>query len=301
MIRSLIEPLALPVIRYATRSYIAGESARDASDLAVLARQSGFSCTICYWNDGKEEPENVAAQYRSAISSIVEAGLDGSVSMKVPALNDRVDIGASIVRYARERNVRVMIDSHAPEQADDVFRTIDLCGPEGVGIAIPGRWKRSEADAERAISMGLDVRVVKGQWTDGADPDCDLREGFLHVSSVLAGRARHVGIATHDPALAETALKQMQTASTPCEQELLYPSPLSAVVRVAERLNVPSRLYIPFGAAWLPYSLSRVFEKPQVLLSLMRDIFTDSRFKMVARGPVRAEADIKAKVASQDG
>lgn len=278
-----IEPLARPVIRYATRSYIAGEAVGDALKLAVEARASGFACTLCYWNDGKESPETVATHYRATIDAIHGAGLDGKLAIKTPALWDRADLAASVVRYARERQIRVMFDSHAPAQSDDIFRTIDICGPEGVGIAIPGRWRRSIADAERAISLGLDVRVVKGQWADPDDPGHDLSEGYRRIIDLLAGRARKVAVATHDPELSEAALSRLTAAETHCEQELIYPDPLTRTVEVADRLKVGSRLYIPFGSAWLPYSLSRAARKPEVLVWLIRDIFVPGRFKMPAR------------------
>lgn len=289
--RRLIEPIALPVIRYATRSYIAGETAADAARLATEAQSKGFACTLCYWNDGKEDPEIVAAQYRDAVDTLAASTLDGSLAIKTPALWDRAELAASVVRYARERGVRVMFDSHAPGQSDDIFRTIDICGPVGVGVALPGRWKRSRADAERAISTGLDIRIVKGQWADEPDTGMDIEEGYLELAALLAGRARHVGVATHTASLSETALRLLQDAGTPCEQELIYPDPTTKAILVADRLNVPSRLYIPFGSAWLPYSLSRAFNKPEVLAWLVRDVFTPNRFKMPSRNPAAAEND----------
>lgn len=290
--RHLLEPIALPVIRYATRSYVAGESAADAGRLATEAKTKGFSCTLCYWNDGKEDPEVVASRYRDAVGTIAALGLDGSLAVKTPALWDRAELAASVVRYARERSVRVMFDSHAPGQSDDIFRTIDLCGPDGVGVALPGRWKRSRADAERAISTGLDIRIVKGQWADEPDAGIGIEEGYLELAQLIAGRARHVGVATHTPSLSEAAIRLLQQAGTPCEQELIYPDPTTKAIEVADRLNVPSRLYIPFGSAWLPYSISRAFNKPEVLAWLVRDVFTPNRFKM----PVRNTASAVIKV-----
>ena len=282
--RSFLEPIALPVIRYATRSYVAGDDVSDASSLAQEARRNGYACTLCYWNDGKEEPDVVAAQYRAAVDAMHAADLDGALAIKTPALWDRAELAASLVRYARDRKVRVMFDSHAPAQSDGVFRAIDICGPGGVGLALPGRWKRSRTDAERAISLGLDVRIVKGQWPDDPDSGLTIEAGYLELASILAGRARHVGVATNQASLSESAIQLLQESGTPCEQEVIYPAAREKVIAVARRLNVPSRLYIPFGSAWLPYSLSRALTNPQVVVLLMRDLFTPNRFKMPVRG-----------------
>jgi proline dehydrogenase len=292
-----MESLAMPVIRHAARSYISGETASDAGRLARDAGQHGFACTLCYWNDGKENPETVAAQYRLAVDTILSGGLDGTLALKLPALWDRVDLAASVVSYARDRGVRALFDSHAPGQSDAIFRAIDICGPSGVGLAIPGRWTRSTADAERALALGLDVRIVKGQWADDPDTGIDVKQGYLRIVAQLAGRAPHVGVATHDAALSLAALRLLIAKSTPCEQELIYPDPTSRAIAVAAQLGVPSRLYIPFGSAWLPYSIRRASSKPQVLLWLLRDIFTSRRFKMPSRNlnPTAVTAEVHPK------
>lgn len=285
MIRGLLEPIAAPVIRYATRSYVAGDEVGDAVRLAEQAHLHGYACTLCYWNDGKDDPEFVAGQYRAAIDGMQRAGLDGAIAIKTPALWDRADLAASVSGYARDRHIRVMFDSHAPAQSDDIFRAIDLCGPEGVGLALPGRWKRSRSDADRAISLGLSIRIVKGQWADDPDTGVDIEAAYLELAAHIAGRAKFVGVATNQAALSSTAISALLAAGTACEQEVIYPAARQDVIQVAKDHDVPSRLYVPFGSAWLPYSLSRAASNPKVLMWLMRDMLTSNRFKMPARKP----------------
>ena len=54
----------------------------------------------------------------------------------------------------------------APETVDDTFNLIGKARDiyAKLGCTLPGRWRRSLSDADRAIEMGLRVRVVKGQW-----------------------------------------------------------------------------------------------------------------------------------------
>ena len=56
----------------------------------------------------------------------------------------------------------------------------------------------------------------------------------------LAGRAPLVAVATHDPCLARAA-------------------------------RVPARIYVPYGAAWVPYCLSQVRQNPRLLWWALRD------------------------------
>jgi proline dehydrogenase len=290
--KKFVEAAAMPLIRYASRSYVAGENAASAARLAETASQHGFSSTLCYWNDGREAPDLVARRYHEAIDTIDKAQLDSYLALKIPALWDNFDLAAEIVAHARACRVTVVLDSHAPEQADANFAFIEKVGPDGMGCAIPGRWQRSAADAERAIALGIQVRVVKGQWVDPQQPDIDLRAGYLALIDQLAGRATHVGVATHDGWLARQAFDRLRAAQTSCEQELVYPDPTNNAVDVAVDADIPSRLYIPFGTAWLPYSVSRAARKPEVLLWLVKDLFTSNRFQMPTR---RSSSDGRAQ------
>lgn len=81
------------------------------------------------------------------------------------------------------------------------------CWP-AIGVALPARWGRSLEDADAAVAGGLAVRVVKGEWPD-PDRDLDPRRAYLELIDRLAGRARHVGVATHDRELAREAFARL--------------------------------------------------------------------------------------------
>jgi len=99
----------------------------------------------------------------------------------------------------------------------------------------------------------------------------------------LAGRARHVSVATHDPKLVRGAFC-VAGAGTPCELELLYGLPVGAVLPIARELGVPVRVYLPYGHAWLPYVVGRLKKEPRVALWLMRDVMDSMRSRIVGKG-----------------
>ena len=109
------------------------------------------------------------------------------------------------------------------------------------------------------------MRVVKGQF--GA-AEVHPRAGFMAVIAALAGRARHVAVATHDTALLKAALGRLDAAGTPHEAELLHGLPMREPLRA---VGGDARVYVPYGAAFLPYALDEVRRHPRRAAWLLRD------------------------------
>lgn len=284
--RNIIKPIVMPIVKRATRTYVAGDDLGEALSLAGRVREAGFSCTLCYWNDGTEEPAIVANEYLQILSQGAEQGLDLALAAKLPSLWERQEEVDRVVKRAREFGSPVIFDSHDPHKSDDIINALVKTGPEGMGWAIPGRWHRSLEDAERAIELGVRVRVVKGQWADPTDPDIDLREGYLQVIKRLAGRASFVGVATHDAPLAREAMEILAEAGTPFEQEFVFPLPIAPAMEEGKRFGAAARIYLPYGSAWLPYSLSRAAANPIMLYWLARDTILGRNFSVPQRKAV---------------
>jgi proline dehydrogenase len=164
------------------------------------------------------------------------------------------------------------LDALGPETVDRTWAAIeDLVDGSHFGCTIPGRWRRSLADADWAIEHRLGVRVVKGQWADPDDPRLDPRIGFIEIVRRLAGRARHVAVASHDLVTARRAIELLLTSRTSTTLELLYGLPSRKQMELARELGVPVRLYVPYGAAYLPYCLAQMKRNPQIAWWLVRD------------------------------
>lgn len=287
--RELAKSIAMPVLRRATRKYVAGEHLEDAIDLAARAAGQNLRCTLCYWNDGSEDPEIVATEYARILNRLDERQINGALAAKLPALREREDQVERVVALARQLDLPVIFDAHAPHQSDATFKFLERYGKNRLGLAIPGRWRRSPKDADRAVELGVRVRVVKGEWADPDEPDMDLREGYLRIIKRLAGRAAFVGVATHDAPLAAEAMRILAEAGTPFEQEFVFPLPIEAALREGTKYGAHARLYIPYGDAWLPYSLKRAFKKPKTFYWLARDLLGGRKFIL----PPPRPADLK--------
>lgn len=261
-----------PVVRRAVSHYLAG---RDIGDVVAVARvlaDADQGCTIGYWDSGDETPRDVAVALLAVVEALEANRIDGYVSAKAPALGFSDRLAREIAEACRAGSVRLHFDSLAPQDADRTFALIgSLEGLAALGCTLPGRWRRSTADADWAVERGLFVRVVKGEWPDTDAPKRDERGGFLEVIDWLAGRARHVAVATHDGPLAREALSRLRDAGTSCELELLYRR------RQIEIDGWAPRIYLPFGHPWAPYPIRQAPWRPRIAWQFARDVVAGGR------------------------
>jgi len=258
-----------PLLRKAAESYIVGAEIGDALGKAAEFEAS----TICFWDAVGDDPRRVADQYLNIIRGLAGTKLDSYLSIKLPSLAYDTALLNELLTAAA--GLKVHFDSLGPESAARTFAMLEDAheGYANLSCTLPGVWRRSVDDAELAVRLGLDVRVVKGQWPDPDEPEADPSKGCLRVVDALAGRAGRVAVATHDPVLAEGALRKLRAAGTNCELELLFGLPSRAVLEVARQLGVKVRYYLPYGHAWLPYALNQAKRNPRILWWVVRDAF----------------------------
>ena len=249
------------VIAGIARRYAAGPLLADALAVSERLRDAGLSCTIGYWNAAGEPFDHVQEQADAAAAALDRAGLDGYVSLKAPAFGYSDDL------VRRLSASPVHFDAMRP---DSVLPTMDLARRHNVGVTLPSRWMRSDADAEDAVTRSARIRIVKGQWPDPVGGNRDPREGYVALVDRLAGRATEVAVATHDVPLACAALRRLRAAGTRCNLELLYGLPIRRVIDACGETT--ARVYVPYGTAYLPYALREVCRRPRILLWMMKDL-----------------------------
>jgi proline dehydrogenase len=265
----------MPVVRRAGRAYVGGDTVDEGLMVARRLADEGLPNTLGFWDTAEHTPRQVADVCVEAFRKLHDSGLDTYQSIKPPALRFDPALTEEIAAAAARWNVRVHCDSHGPEQADASHgmekALADRLTGERVSTTLPGRWLRSLPDADWAVARGLRVRVVKGQWPDPAAPDRDLRAGFLEVVDRLAGRAREVGVASHDVPMVEQAVARLRKAGTPFELELLYGMPMEAALAWARENGVNVRVYVPFGQGFLPSAVGVLRRNPRLAWLVLKD------------------------------
>jgi len=260
--------------RYVSRNYVAGPAVADALRIGHHLASRGYAITLGYWDAAGDSADQVLEICLDACEGLATLGGDNYLSIKIPALGYDSRRFRLLQAKSREWGVPICFDALDPETATRTFDFIAQhldTGPGEIACVIPGRWRRSPEDAERALALGLTVRVVKGQSPDPAEPDRDPASGYLDVVRTLSGRARCVRVASHDPLVAREALAMLTAARTPCELELLYGLPVGEQVALAREFAVPVRVYVAFGHAFLPYALASLRRNPAGVLRLLRE------------------------------
>ncbi len=282
----VLNPWLQRIIAKASRSYVSGETLNDAIRTNESLQKLGYSVTLAYWNRDDDDHLDVLSHYKNAVEEFSKISSENYVSIKAPAFGFDQNHYMTLLKKAREMGVQIHFDSLGHEDVDATCSLIDhhtqqLC--HDIGFTLPGRWQRSIEDADWVSKMGLNVRVVKGQWPDPNDPTKDMNEGFIDVIQQLAGKVRNVRIASHDPPLVKQSIEILQKANTPCELELLYGLPVRDILPVAKEMGVSVRLYVPYGYAWLPYGLNLMRNKPRVLWWILKDSFSGSYVKKIEK------------------
>ena len=266
----------MPLIQRAGRAYVGGETVEDALSIARRLNEEGLPNTLGFWDTKDYSARQVADICLDAVEQLAKSGLDSYLSIKPPALRFDPDLTAALAVAAHKWNVRVHCDSHGPEvaEASHAMEQAMLAHlpASSLSTTLPSRWLRSLPDADWAIEHGLRVRVVKGQWPDPADPKRDMSAGYLEVIDRLAGRARHVGVATHDVPLAAEAISRLRAAGTPFELELLYGMPMAPSLRWAKENGAPVRIYVPFGKGFIPSAVGVLRRNPRLAWLVLKDL-----------------------------
>src|SRR5919201_3382449 len=163
-------------------AYRAGTGIDAAIDVCRRLAANGLKCTVGYAARPGEDPRAVADAQLAAFERLAAEGIDGHVSVKLSGLDFDAGLLAQLDAAAERSSRPLHIDALGPATVETTWGLLESVPLAGdVGTTLPGRWRRSADDAALAARLGLRVRVVKGQWADGADGDLDPRAGFLAV------------------------------------------------------------------------------------------------------------------------
>jgi len=276
---STIKRIVWSVINYfvtkVSLNYIAGPVQGDAQRISKFLLERGYWVSQGYWDGAKDSPSYVYEKYMNALSELAELNGKNYLSIKIPSLGFDTEKYHALSNKSRELGVPIFFDSLQPEHATHTHSFIkdETNKPlHDTGCTLPARWRRSIDDAALMKKLEVNVRVVKGQWEDPDKPIKDVNINYLKIIDELSGSTQHVRVATHDLSLAREALERLKASGTQCELELLYGLPVAPLVSIANELNVPVRIYIAFGHAYLPYAIESFIKRPKMIIPFLKEL-----------------------------
>jgi proline dehydrogenase len=275
------------------RRFIAGESVEEAIQAARAIEAQHFLLTLDYLGESVKTLDEATAatrEYLRILDVIVAADVERNASLKLTQLGLEVDRATCvdnlrrILQPAQRHGFFVRIDmenSPYTEVTLDIAETLWQQQYRNIGVVLQSCLHRSAADAERMTGLGMRIRLVKGAykepksvaWQRKAEVDAE----YVRLMKFLLDHGTYPAIATHDPAIIESALvyaRERQIPPDRFEFQMLY-----GVRRDLQRLLVARgyrmRVYVPYGRQWFPYFMRRLGERPAnvafVLKSLLRE------------------------------
>jgi proline dehydrogenase len=274
------------LIRFA-RQWIAGETSGSAIASAKKKNRAGFGVIINFLGEHvkerKEAQENVEENMRLLVA-LEKERVNASLSIKLTQLGLLIDKGfcmsnvEKIVSSATSKGIFIWIDmENSPYTEDTIDIYLDIFNKYGnSGIAIQANLKRSENDVKRITAESGMIRLVKGAYNEKKEIAFSRRSEVTKNFSKLMGhlfyKSAFFAIATHDDKLINEAIEANKVHKKRLEFQMLMGVREELKHKlVSKGFNVVD--YIPYGTAWIPYTVRRLKERKRNIFLMMRSVF----------------------------
>ena len=280
--------------RRVSSRFVAGTQLEDVLRAAQAVNQAGLGVSVDNLGENVTNAEEARASgrlYHQLLDEIGARQLNANVSVKLTHMG--LDLGenlaheqvSSLVSKAanmKPRNfVRVDMEGSAYTQ-----RTLDFVHalhrvPENrgcVGAVIQSYMRRSEADVEKLLAAGIRIRLCKGAYKEPPEAayqkKSEVDANYIKLMQTLLKSGVYHGLATHD----ENIIREVKAfvvreniQRETFEFQMLYGirrDLQQSLVREGWRM----RVYIPFGAAWYPYLMRRLAERPANVVFIAKNL-----------------------------
>jgi proline dehydrogenase len=269
--------------------FIAGDSVDDAIRAIQRLNERGMGGILNLLGEGVVDPEGAQAaadEYLDSIRRVQTSGVDTTVSVKLTQLGLAFDKGACIdhlrllTAEARAIGTKIEIDM---EQSDYVPDTIEIYRLmrrdfDDLRLAIQAYLRRTPVDLESLADVPPRIRLVKGAYSEPAEiafqRNREIDAQYRFLIDWLFERGADPAVATHDSKLIAHARRAAERKGVGFEVQMIYGIRRELQEELA-RAGYRVRVYVPFGAAWYPYLMRRIAERPANLRFFMRAVVRD--------------------------
>jgi proline dehydrogenase len=149
-------------------------------------------------------------------------------------------------------------------------------------VVVQAYLRRTDQDIQSVIEQGVSTRLCKGAYKE---PEAiayqsmdEIRENFLKQSFRLLKEGNMAAIATHDEVLIEKIIEFIEKEKIPRDSfyfELLYGVRRDIQQALLNR-GYQVRIYVPYGKAWLPYTLRRLAERKENIIFVVKNLILET-------------------------
>ena len=279
-------------VRRAVSRFMPGETLDDA---LAASKTLGVGTVLTHLGENltsADEADGVTKHYLDVLDRVHAAGLDVEISVKLTQL------GLDFSKEACEKNLLILaeralsldnwvwVDIESTAYTDvtiDVYRRARVLFPN-VGLCLQAYLYRTAADLETLLAIGSGIRLVKGAYREPPDKAFpkkeDVDESYFRLAErLLAADTRARGVraifGTHDPVLIrriEALARKESLLPQDVEFQMLYGIRRQEQERLA-LAGYRFRVLISYGAAWFPWYMRRLAERPANVLFVAKNLF----------------------------
>jgi proline dehydrogenase len=282
------------LLRGLAQRYVAGEDLADGTVVAQTLNTQRLLVSLDHLGESvtnAAEAERAVSAYLEAIEALAQEEVEGNISLKLTQVG--LDLSHAlcvanmrkILDRARELNTFVRIDMEASaytQRTLEVHQELWAAGYHNVGTVLQAYLYRTAADVQRAIEMGVQVRLCKGAYLEPS------RVAYADKAAVDANYARlmeqvllhgnHPAIATHDQRMIDRAkdiARRENISADRFDFEMLFGVRRDLQLHlVSEGYRV--RVYVPYGREWYPYLVRRLAERPANIGFFLRALLSEA-------------------------
>ena len=272
-----------------TRRFVAGRTLETAMDVCRVLNGERLLATVDQLGENVTNDAE-AIEFRRSIEgvyrSIAASRLPLTVSIKLTQLG--LDLSSDLcrantdilARIAAEQGSRLEIDMESHEYVDRTLTiTEEMHAKYGrVRCVLQAYLYRTESDLRRMNELGIPVRLCKGAYNEPASEAFARKsvvdDNYLKLARMLAEEGNFPAFATHDPKMIDAVLDAVAKSgrkSQDFEFQMLYGVRRDLQSKLASK-GYRVRLYVPYGAAWYPYFMRRLAERPANVFFLAKNL-----------------------------
>jgi len=283
---ALLERLLLRV----SRRWIAGYSTADAINAARSSLNFGSSPILNYLgeeNTNEEQITTTVREYTTLLDLLSLNNIHGAVSVKPSQIGLSINYETclenilKISERSKKNGVFLWIDMESYRYVENTLSLyLDTFGGNNqVGVVIQSYLKRSYSDLMHLVEKKANVRIVKGAYTEEesiafhSSQEIDRNFSLLMKFMFENAEREIIAIATHDSNLIEEAITLHEGSKSKHDLQFqLLRGIRDKLKKTLVRKKYSVWEYIPYGDAWLPYSIRRIRERKRNIILLARSL-----------------------------